>query len=210
MPPAADNPASGPANGFIENVSDGLVNDKRTHYLPWKEPVVTDCATVNGADIINEDGQCLFGKYSIALAPVLGFGDEDAVLAFVDITTVQMAEFADTDAGRIKESYLGLMLDVRDGIDNGVHFFPCGDTREGCVIPEERHFVFVPVAFQDIMPEMMELGDMDIDGAVADPTHAAQIIDIRADFRPGDLLDGLAGKLGFDPFNEFDKVGDIS
>ncbi len=52
----------------------------------------------------------------------------------------------------------------------------------------------------DIMPEMIELGDMDIEVAVAVSAHIVQIIDIRADFCPSDILDGLAEKLGLEPF----------
>ncbi len=101
------------------------------------------------------------------------------------------------------------MFDVRDRIDDRDHFFFSGDIRKSRIIPQEGDFIFVPVTFEDIVPEMMELGDMDVDRTVPDLTVVPEMIHIRTDLGPGNIAHRLF-KLSLDPFNELDQVADVS
>ena len=70
------------------------------------------------------------------------------------------------------------MLYVYDRVDDRMDLLNGGDNWKCSVITQERHFVFIPVPFQHVVPEVVKLGDMYIDCAVADLAYIAQIIDI--------------------------------
>jgi len=120
-----------------------------------------------------------------------------------------MAKLTDSDAGRIKQRDLSLVLDIRNGINDGIYLCQVGDIGKDCVITQERDFIFVPVTFQDIVKEMMELGDMDVDGTVADFPYCTEIIDIGTDLCPGNILNCFTGEFRLNPFNELDEVADV-
>lgn len=128
----------------------------------------------------------------------------------MDVPAVETTELADSDAGRIEQRDLSFVLDICNGINDCIHLCHGGDDRKSRVITQEWNFIFVPVPFQDIVKEMMELGDMDIDGTIPDFPYCTEVIDIGADFFPGNILNSLAEKLGFNPFDELDEIADIS
>ncbi len=101
------------------------------------------------------------------------------------------------------------MLDVCDGINDRIHLLPGGDVWKGGVITQEGDLIFIPVPFQDIVKEMMELGDMYVDCTVADFPYGTEVIDIGTDFRPGNILKSFAGEFRLNPFNELDEIADI-
>ena len=101
------------------------------------------------------------------------------------------------------------MFDVRNRINDCIHLFFSGNIGKDCIIFQERHLIFIPVPFQDIMPEMMELGDMDVDRTIPDLTVVPEKIHVRTDLGPSDIAYRL-GKLSFNPFDELDQVADIS
>lgn len=87
-----------------------------------------------------------------------------AVFRMPYIPAMQAAELTDPDAGGIQKSDLSFVLDIRNGIDDGIDLFPCRDSRKELVKVKERDFAFIPVPVQHVVIEIPQLGDMDVDG----------------------------------------------
>lgn len=101
------------------------------------------------------------------------------------------------------------MLDIWDRIDDSIHLFAGRDDGEFFIIPEEWDFVLVPVAFQDILPEMVELRDMDVHGTVPYAPFILKVFYIGADFIPCEILDRLIRECQLGPFDKLGKVTDV-
>ena len=181
----------------------------RSYTLSGEKPVIGRRVSVRSANVFDQDLQGFLRQDSVPLGTVLGSGNMNTAFGHENVAATQVYKFTYPDSGGIKECDLCFVFDVCNRIDDCIHLFFSGNTGEDCIVFQERHLVFIPVPFQDIMPEMMELGDMDVDRTIPDLTVVPEMIHVRTDLGPGDITYRL-GKLSFDPFDELDQVADVS
>ena len=157
------------ADGFLRDVCARLLPGEKVSLsgrLPGIQPV-PDEAVVH---LSCEDG--------LPFGTAFGSRNMDLHTLGREVFVAELYGFTYAQACRVHEGDDALVLCAAHGVDDLFHLRFCRDSGKIFVIAKERDLVAVPITVQDILVEKDQLGNMGVNGPVAELAEFFQVEDV--------------------------------
>lgn len=135
--------------------------------------------------------------------------DINAVFRSMDITAMKTAQFADPQPKRIQQGNLRFMLDIVDGVNNGMDFLYGRHLGKKLVVVEIRNLITILVLVKDIEKKISQLCDMDVECPIIQFSDILKVTQIKTDFFIGYIGERFSGKFLLCPAKEFVQVRNV-
>lgn len=119
-----------------------------------------------GKPVLGKDIKSRLGENGITVRTVFAMSDVDAHVFPLDVFITEIADFTDTETGRIHESNHGLRLDICHGRNEGFRFFFCRYKRQIGIKFSHGKLCVIPWLMKNIKGKKTQLGNGNVDCTV--------------------------------------------